>query len=199
MSNAVLPDFPGLEWKIRRSPRWSTRIQKAASGRELRATFYSAPILDFTLSYEVLRSGAEAELQELVGFFNARQGSFDSFLYRDPLDNSVTAQAFGLGDDATAQYQLVRTLGGHVEPVMNLNGTPTLYADAVEITSGYSIDSLGMVSFDVAPADGVALTWSGDFYYRCRFKSDDLDFENFMNDLWNLKKLEFLGCLGSKL
>lgn len=201
MSNAIFPSLPGLKWGSRKTPRFSTIVRRAVSGKEVRAARMSYPLWDFSTSYEVLRAGAEAELQTLVDFFLARKGSFDSFLFTDPSDCVAAGQQFGIGDGVTTQFQLVRSLmsGGFLEPVMNLNGAPTLYAAGVEQTTGYTISSTGMVSFDVAPAGGAVLTWSGAFYFRCRFSRDTTDFDNFLQDLWEAKKVELVGCLGTKI
>jgi len=197
MSDAIFPELPGLEWKNRKSPEWNTGIQRAASRRELRATFMSAPIYNFSLSYEFLREGVEAEVETLIGFFNARKGRFDSFLFEDPLDHVVSGQLFGAGDGTTTKFQLVRSFGGNTEPVMNLNGTPFIKKAGVSITPASIVN--GLVTFSTAPAAGAALTWSGAYYYRCRFAEDTADFENFLYRLWELRQLEFVGCLGNKI
>lgn len=201
MGNAVFPVLPGLGWNIGKAPNWATRIQKAVSGKELRAALMSYPVYKISLTYEVLRAEtAYAELQSLIGFFNNRQGAFDSFLYNDTSDNAVTAQNFGTGNGSATAFQLIRTLGGNVEPVMNLNGNPSIYVAGVlkTLTTDYSLSN-GMVTFVAAPANGAALTWSGSYYYRCRFLQDAADFENFLYQLWALKKLELWGCLGTKI
>lgn len=119
MSNDVFPMLPGLKWGTNKQPIWATKVLTAASGRETRGSFQSYPRWKFTLSYEFLRAGGGfSELQQLVGFFNQRMGSFDSFLYRDPNDYQVTDQALGTGDGSRVEYRLVRTLGGFVEPVL---------------------------------------------------------------------------------
>lgn len=198
MSDAVFPTLPGLSWSVLKTPQWQTKIQPAVSGRELRAAYRSTPLYKITLSYEVLREGsAFMELQTLFAFFNARQGSFDNFLYSDPTDNAVTAQGFGTGDGATTAFQLQRSYGGNTEPVMNINGAPSIYING-SLTSAYTISN-GMVTFTVAPAAAAFLTWTGGYYYRCRFAADEQEFENFMYKLWLVKKLEMLGCLGNKI
>ena len=96
MSNAVFPTLPGLAWGVKKTPVWSTNTIKSANGREMRAAYYRYPLWRFTLSFEVLRTrSAVNELEQLAGFFNARRGSFESFLYEDPSDNSVSGQASG--------------------------------------------------------------------------------------------------------
>lgn len=191
MSNAIFPVLAGLDWNVLKTPVWKTRIQEAVSGKELRAAFMSYPLWKFSLSYTVLRANAaNAELQSLMGFFNARQGMFDSFLYSDPTDNSVTGQSFGTGDGSTTAFQLVRSLGGFSEPIQNVNGTPTIYVNGTA-TAAFTLGSTGVVTFTTAPAAAAVLTWTGNFYFRCRFLQDSSDFDNFMKDLWTLKKLAF--------
>lgn len=193
MSNAVFPNLPGLRWGQTKTPMWSTKVQKAASGRELRAAYYSYPLWKFRLSYEVLRANALAELQTLVGFFNARQGSFDTFLYEDPDDKAVTGQVFGLANPSQPRYQLVRDFGGFVEPVLALKGAPAIFVGGVlkQADVDYTLSSTGLVTFLTSITGGAALTWTGGYYFRCRFLQDSAEFEQFMRQLWTAKTVEF--------
>lgn len=128
MSNALFPSLPGLNWNVVRSPRFSTKVQTTASGKELRSSFWTYPIWDFSLSFEFLRQDAtNTELATLQGFFLARQGSFDSFLYSDPVDNTVTGSVFGAGDGVTTAFTLARNWAGFIEPIGACNGTPSIY------------------------------------------------------------------------
>lgn len=194
MSNSVFPSFPGLTWNVVRRPKWSTVTKKSVSGREFRAAQYSYPIWEYKLSFEVLRArSALPEMQQLAAFFNARQGSYDTWLYTDPDDNTVTTQLFGTGDGVTTQFQLVRAFGGYTEPVFDVNGSPSIYKAGTlqTISTHYTISSSGLVTFVTAPTVGQALTWTGSFYWRCRFMQDQLEFNQFMRQLWELKTLEF--------
>jgi hypothetical protein len=42
------------------------------------------------------------------------------------------------------------------------------------------------------PAAGVIVTADFTYYYRCRFVDDSYPFEQFMSNLWTLKKLTFI-------
>jgi uncharacterized protein (TIGR02217 family) len=193
MSQAVFPAFTGLKWGRTKTPQWSTRVQTSASGREARAAFYPYPIWKFGLSYEVLRAGtAYTELQQLVGFFNARQGSFDSFLYTDPNDNTVTNQVFAVAPGGVAKFKLARNLGGVLEPVGAVNGSPSIYKNGVLQGTGYTIDSNANITFTTAPASGDSLSWTGAFYYRVRFDKDASEFSEFLRDLWELRTLNLV-------
>jgi len=195
MSNAIFPTLPGLNWGIKKTPVWSTRIQKSINGRELRAQNYSYPIWRFSLSYNFLRSGQSfSEMQDIAGFFNARGGSFDSFLYFDIDDATVIDQSFGVTVNGQANYQLVRSFGGFVEPVFSPIGTPIVKVNGVTQTpiTQYTVSTLGVITLIPTPSiAGQTLTWSGSYYYRCRFLQDNIDFEQFLQHLWHLKKIEF--------
>ena len=126
MTNRYFPTLPGLNWSNKKTPIWSTNIQTSASGKELRASYYSYPKWQFSLSYEFLRENGEAELQALIGLFNQCRGSFDTFLYTDPDDNAVVDQVFGIGDGVTTKFGLARSYAGYIEPVLATNGTPII-------------------------------------------------------------------------
>lgn len=193
MSDAVFPSLPGLKWNIKRTPIWKTLKQESVSGKELSVALMTYPNRRITLSYEVLRAGAEVELQTLEGFFNLRQGSHDTFLYNDPDDRSVTDQSFGTGNGTQTVFALARTRGGFTEPVQSLNSAPVIKVAGVTktLTTDYTISALGVVTFVAAPAAAAALTWSGTYYWRCKFLQDMAEFDQFLHDLWQLQRLEF--------
>lgn len=132
MSNAIFPTLPGLSWNIIKTPQWSTRKQQSVSGKEIRMSNRSRPIWKFAMSYEVLRGGsAYAELQQLMGFFNQRQGSFDSFLLQDGSDNSVSGQSFGTGDGSTTAFALLHQINGWLEPI-GYSSSPSVFSAGVQ-------------------------------------------------------------------
>jgi uncharacterized protein (TIGR02217 family) len=207
MSNAQFPDLRGLAWEYTLTPTFSTGVQQATSGREVRAAYWSSPLWKISLTYEFLRDDAQhvdangySQLQQLIGFFLARQGSFDSFLIdlaqltRKPLDSSVNGQPIGIGDGSTTSFQLVRNVGGYLEQVQNPAGqSATIYVAGVRKTPGtdYTIAN-GIVSFAVAPATAAAVTADFQWLWRVRFAQDELEFGNFMYLLWECKKVELV-------
>lgn len=193
MSDAVFPILPGLKWGIKRAPIWKTLMQESVSGKELSVSLMSYPLRRYSLSYEFLRAGAEAELQQLEGFFNARRGRHDTFLYSDPDDSTVVDQSFGSGNGSQTVFFLARTRGGYAEPVQALNGVPVIKVAGVTkaTPADYTISATGMVTFAVAPAVAADLTWSGSYYWRCRFLRDETEFDQFLQDLWSLQRIEF--------
>jgi uncharacterized protein (TIGR02217 family) len=190
MSNAILPSLPGLSWGRRRAVRWSTTVKRAASGREYRAANWSTPVYEWQLDFELLRQGlGQAELAQLLGFVNLRRGSWDSFLYRDPHDQLATAQVFGTGDGTRTAWPLVRSFGGFAEPVRGIVEPPQVFVDGQPAAA--TVSPQGAVSFSQAPPPGSLLTWSGPYYWRCRFLKDGAEFNEFLAGWHDLRGLGF--------
>lgn len=197
MSNAIFPDLPGLAWPIGKTPRFSNKTQTSASLREVRARMAVYPIYDIKLTFEFLR---EDEWRLLGGFFLQRAGSFESFLFEDKHDCSVVDQALGIGDGSRTQWQLVRDFGGFVEPCENIKTIGAIKVGGVVVPpSGYTITSTGLLALVSPPAAGQSVSWSGGYYYRCRFGADTAEFEEFMRALWQLKTLTMVGATGNKV
>lgn len=202
MSSQIFPALSGLGWSVKRTPQWKTRVQQAISGKETRVADWSYPRWQWSLTYDFLRQGTvngvtAAEFAQLAGFFNGRQGSFDSFLYTDADDNAATGQLLGRGDGSTTAFQLLRAFGGFIEPILAPGMVSAVYLDGVSQPSGWSVSSWGsaapgMVTFAAAPAPGVAVSADFSFYFPCRFANDSLDFEKFMAALYAAKKVAFL-------
>jgi uncharacterized protein (TIGR02217 family) len=194
MSNAIFPTLPGIKWDIQKTPKWNTTISKHTSGREARVSNYAYPLWSWDMQYEFLREdGGHTELETLAGFFLARSGSFDTFLFADPSESNVIggiSYSLGTGDGLTTGFQLTKTFGGFVEPIGYVDQTTLhVYLNGVLQVSGYSVTLPNMVVFATPPGAGVAVTAAYTWYYRVRFGDDAHDYNNFMHDLWELKKL----------
>ena len=191
MSNLVYPELPGLAFGVIRGQIWRNKVAETDSGREFAQAIWSGPRRRYRLKYEFLRSGAVyAEMQTLLAFFNAHQGSFDTWRFRDPDDHEVTDEPLGTADGVRTTWQAAREFAGLVEPVYELDGAPVLKVDGVA-TTALTVGANGLITFDTAPPNGAAITWSGAYFWRCRFLTDQMDFEKFMQDLWQLGQVEF--------
>jgi len=194
MTSLVFPVLPGLTFGNRRVPMWRTGAFEALSGKESRIAYRRYPLIRFEMNFEFLRDNLTvSELKTLVGLFNACQGQYDSFLFTDPEFNSVTLENFGTGDGATLTHQLIaryqNTGGpGYAERIQNLNGAPSIFKNGVLQTTptNYSLGPTGIITWVTAPAAGQALTWTGNFYYRCRFLDDEIVPVRFMNKWWEM-------------
>jgi uncharacterized protein (TIGR02217 family) len=187
----IFPALPGLAWSVTKSPTFQTRIQRAVSGRELRALDYPYPLWQFTLVFDFLRDNPAAgfdELRTLMGFFMLCQGAFGTFLFQDPSDDRVSGQQIGTGDTLRTVFQLQRTMGetlsggGFLEPILAPNVVSAVYFNGIiQDPAGFSVDSMtGLVTFNTAPGSGLIITADYSYYFRCRFVDDSYAFENFM-------------------
>lgn len=194
MSNQLFPTFPGLAWSVLKTPEWDTAVQGAVSGKEVRMANRQRPVWLFTLTFEVLRGASQyTELQRLLGFYNARQGAFDSFLFNDTSDNTEVQQLIGQGNGSQTTFQLLHSIDSWIEPI-GYSPAPNLFINGVQTSAFTCSDGLNVV-FNSPPAAGASITWTGTFYYRVRFAKDQMEFEQFMKDLWLLKKCDFRGIL----
>lgn len=188
MADLVFPT--DISYGSRGGPRYSTSIVIRKSGRESRNVNWSDPLLMFDVAYGVRTL---AQMNALISFFHLHRGRGDSFLFKDygdyqvPTLDSAGATASdgilgtpGLGDGSTTAFQMYkRYVNGATTKTRKItrptNGTITIYKDAVLQSSGFTIThTTGIVTFSVAPANGVVLTWRGDFYFRARFDTDEL-------------------------
>ena len=186
----VLPFLPGQSVTVTKSPKWSTQVVRTASGRERRTAYWPSPLWQFELSYEVIRHRPTTdELAVLWEFFNAMQGQYGTFLFVDPTDCQVAGAGFGTGDGSTKTFQFQRQLNSFSEPVYAVY-SPTVLESGAHAGAN-TLEPNGQIVFAAAPASGVTLTWSGYFYFGCRFLDDELSFEQIVAQLWSGKSLKF--------
>lgn len=213
----VLPYLPGQSVTVTKAPKWSTGVIRAASGRERRTAYWSFPLWQFELQYEVIRHRPTTpELAAMWEFFNVMQGQFGPWLFVDPstcqiptsilLDaggqpltdsagafltdgsGAPTGYQFGTGDGSTTVFQLTRPLNSFAEPVYAVFDPVILDNGAL---AGTHTLARGQVTFSAPPASGHVLSWFGYFYFGCRFLQDDLSFEQIVQQLWSGKALKF--------
>lgn len=156
--------LPGLTFSVHKKPAFNTRISTGSSGFEVRNAQQEFPYWDFELTYDFLedRTGAESSLKTIMGFFLARQGSFDSFLFKDPDDYLCVGSTCATLDGATTVAYFCREMtGGFLERVGQVDtaNTVTLYLTE---ENGYTIPATpGPYTIDVS---SVAITDLGVVY-----------------------------------
>jgi uncharacterized protein (TIGR02217 family) len=194
-----------FRWPIKKTPRFSTIEQMSSSGRgPLYISQYQWNLWDFEYTLGYLpgdATGTATVYQQVTNFFMAVQGRGAAFLFLDPYDHSVTNQNIGTGDGTTTEFAMYRTLltsGGAADLIQNFVSAPTIYVDSVAktVTTDYSIDPYGQLTFVTAPASGKAITWTGEFYFLCRFSKDSFDdMEEQMYQIWGIKTFKFSSVL----
>ena len=171
----------------RGGPERRTQIVELASGDEERNASWANSRRRYDVAYGIRRAD---DLATVVAFFEARNGRLYGFRFKDWGDHkscppsgtpSPTDQAIGTGDGATIAFQLVKHYASGsqlwvrtiTKPVA---GTVGIALDGAEQLGGWSVDTTtGVVTFDSAPAEGVAVTAGFAFDVPVRFDTDALD------------------------
>jgi uncharacterized protein (TIGR02217 family) len=171
----------------RGGPERRTQIVELASGDEERNASWANSRRRYDVSYGIRRAD---DLAAVVAFFEARNGRLYGFRFKDWADHrsclpsqvpSSSDQQIGTGDGVTTSFQLVKRYasGGQswtrtiTKPVA---GTVQIALNGVPQSGGWSVNvKTGLVSFDTAPSDGIAITAGFEFDVPVRFDSDALD------------------------
>ena len=171
----------------RGGPERRTQIVELASGDEERNASWANSRRRYDVAYGIRRAD---DLAAVVAFFEARNGRLHGFRFKDWADykSGLPSQApgpqdqlIGDGDGATSVFQLVKRYSSGSQTwtrviTKPVAGTVRIALGGVEQTSGWSVDTTtGLVSFDTAPASGVAITAGFEFDVPARFDTDTLD------------------------
>ena len=117
MSTGTIPVLPGLWIEYDKAPIFATRRPTSISGKETRIRDQAYPRYQWTQAYNALRQGpSQTEQSQLQGFFETLGGGWDSFLFTDPDDSSVTSQGIGTGAEQHGEQAESDLLGGRNFP-----------------------------------------------------------------------------------
>jgi len=173
----------------RGGPERATDVVTLASGREERNSRWAHARRRYNAGYGVK---SRADMLAVLAFFEERRGRFHSFLWRDGLDFSSNGtavptaldQAIGVGDGVKVSFSLTKRYGADFDPYLRPISKPVSGSVAVAVagvglaTADYSVDATtGVVTLDVAPAPGAAVTAGFLFDVPVRFDTDRLDVE----------------------
>lgn len=183
------PRFPlTMTYGTSSGPTFKTDVVVYSNGREYRNSYQTSPINQYDLKYSVRK---RSDLMEVYKFFLARKGRFEGFRIKDCLDYTTalngsdapsdTDQQIGTGDGVTTDFQLIKdyTITGSsatttkniVKPV---SGTVVASLNSIN-TTAFTVDTTsGIISFNVAPANGVIIRAGCEFDIPVRFDTDEL-------------------------
>lgn len=190
MTNYLFPEFQGWSWEKTKTPQWKTNIYEAESGIETRIQRWSYPRYKIKLSFNFLTDNnvqgvtlEKGDIEKLQGFFNSVAGTAEDFLFKDDVENHCEKQTIGVGNGTTKEFQLLRQLPNWIEPIRGIIEPPTIFVNGEEVTE-FSCNSRGLVTFEEAPAPGSIISWSGTYYFRCRFDDDEIELTRTYEGLW---------------
>ncbi len=167
------------------TPEFSTSVSVTASGFERRNSLWSNARLRFDVGPGVR---SEYELGELLAFFRARRGAARGFRLRDPSDYSSNAmvgtptagdQLLGTGDGTLASFPLVKRYGEGADAQLRRITRPVASSVLISlagsaVTSGWSLDQLGVITFTTPPGSGSEIRAGFHFDVPVRFAEDNL-------------------------
>jgi hypothetical protein len=88
--------------------------------------------------------------------------------------------------------------GDGFEPVFEVVPGETILVDGVAKVRGadYGMAS-GLVTFTVAPASGAVLSWTGSYYRRVCFETDNMPLDRIVQSMWEAKQVTLLSVKGT--
>jgi uncharacterized protein (TIGR02217 family) len=162
-------------------PAFSTAVVTSAGGSEQRNSEWSNARLRFDAGPGVR---SEADVQALIAFFRARRGAAVAFRFEDPFDHSSNGmtgepgpgdQALGEGDGNRTEFALVKHYDGQERRITRpVAGSVRVSVEGEERASGWTLEPLGIVRFDAAPAAGAQVRAGYRFDVTVRFEEDRL-------------------------
>lgn len=161
-------------------PDWPAEIVELSSGHEERNSSWSSPLRVYDAKFGVR---TQAELYEVLSLYKVAMGRLRGFRFLDWTDYrsaaptatpTATDQALGTGDGIVTAFQLIKrySFAGETfdRTITRPYGTTLVAVDGVPTAAGWTIDkATGIVTFAAAPANGVVLTWGGQFHVPVRF------------------------------
>lgn len=196
MTLPVFPTLPGVSWPVTRRMVWSSIRAQSVSGIRSGISLRSAPLWQWDLSVDILRSRTVSgqvlsEMETLAGFYNSVAGPTMPFAYTDAHDNTAVLQKFGTGNGSSKTFQLCRSMGGFSEPVYLASVSSVYKNGTIQSPASWSVSPSGLVTLVTAPAAGAVMTWSGTFQWLCRFDEDSLSITQIMSGRFSAESIKF--------
>lgn len=158
-------------------PVFATDIVTTQGGHEQRNANWLTPRAQYNVAYGVK---TQKQLDALLSFFRIIKGRACGFRFKDWADYRAVNQPIGMGDGATAMFQLVKAyVNGGVSATRAIHkpvaGTVQVYVNGAVQQNGVTIDyAMGTVTFTVPPANGTAIAADFEFDVPVRFDTDAL-------------------------
>ena len=163
MTDELYPSLQSAD--VSAEPSFSTELVGFDAGFSQSRQVRQHPLYKFQLQYPLLRTG---EFDDLLNFFLARRGAFETFLFQDHNDVNPRGRVFGVATGTQTRYQLPHNKTENV--VIRADGSP--------VAAVYVDPLTGQVVFDAAPASDAVLSYDADdAAYRVRFAADALPYD----------------------
>lgn len=161
-------------------PRYSTDEITTDGGYVITNSRWRYPLHQFEFNLSPGYRDDDEALEQLEAIFHACGGAAGRFRFHYWRDTPVVGQSLGTGDGSTRSFQIFRTytrgaFSRDRKITRPVEGTVVAYKNGVA-TGAIAVDySAGVVTFDVAPALGVALTVDFEHDVPVKFADDELE------------------------
>lgn len=177
---------PDIALGSRGGPTRRTQIVELASGQERRTAKWASSRRRYDAGVG-LKSATD--LENVIAFFEARQGRRYAFRWRDPFDSRSSApgqmitamdQVIGIGDGSTKSFDLVKTYQSGSETAARRILLPDVASLVVALdgaeqnASAFVWSAAHQIEFTQAPAVGSVITAGFAFDVPARFDTDEL-------------------------
>jgi uncharacterized protein (TIGR02217 family) len=168
-------------------PERRTEIVTTASGHEERNTRWADSKRRYNAGFGVKSLN---DIHEVVAFFEERRGRLHAFRWKDHADFkscapqdaiAATDQAIGVGDGATATFQLVKRYGTGLRDHVRVISKPVAGSVVIAVngttTTNFTLDAAtGLITFPGGsiPGTGAEVTAGFAFDVPVRFDTDQL-------------------------
>ena len=160
----------GWDYGAQGGPQFSVTTTQTGGGFESSNLDWSQPKAEYQIGD---RTGDYCidldQYNYLYGFWMARRGSYEGFLYKDWGDFELLSEVIGTGDGTTTQFQSTKTYGTFVRLIRYL-------APGVQVDAGgtpYQVDrNSGLITFTRPVPKDVAIKLTADFYVPVKFVED---------------------------
>lgn len=167
--------------------RFLTVVSESESGVEQRYQKWLRPRRTFRIK---LDARAVTEADNVWRMYIRHKGAYDSFLFANPNESPVTAETVGSGDGVKSVFYLgskVSLSTGDAIIVANSQAVTRSIGGTGDYLSftAYAIDNgIGQITTNSVLPSGDVLRANYEFYYRVRFRDDQLTREAFTANLW---------------
>jgi uncharacterized protein (TIGR02217 family) len=159
---------------------WSTSIVPLSGGLESRNQNWAAPRRRYEYAYP--EKDAD-DVRTIMAFIDDRRGAFYPWLLKDWLNFQLTDEVIldvGSGDGGVSTAQVKQTWGPNNAFSRDIkyikSGTLVVKKNAVTLTltTDYTVNSTGLITFVAPLVAGDEITVTCDFYIKVRFEQDSI-------------------------
>lgn len=181
---------PEVEIGMVGGPTYQNIIQESVSGIEQRIQVWAKCRGEWDISYPILdREASAGNFRAVIAMFRAHRAELHPFPFKDWSDFQLINEHIATGDGVGVTAQIIKTYDPS-QVMLAIPGSLTYVREIFlpvaglvvkvngvtkTLTTDYTIGSTGIITFTSPPANGHAITVTGEFDVPARFNTQKLD------------------------